>query len=373
MSLRKMKTTPERILIENTTMDRGGAETFIMNLYRSLDRERFQFDFVLHCDYRSSYEDEILSLGGRVFKLPPYVFFNERAYRKAYEEFFKTHPEYRIIHGHNVNSASVYLDVANRCGLKTIAHCHCSSNGSGPLAWIRDFKKRNLSEIAKYRFACSREAGLWAYGRNSSFRVIKNGIITERFIWNEDRRKETRNTLGIGPDTVVLGNVGRLQKEKNQSFAIKVFRDFHTHTPDSELIITGTGPLEKELRSLARSLDLEDSVLFTGVRSDVGDLLCAMDVFLFPSIFEGLPLTLIEAQCSGLPCVVSDTITDEVDITGLMRRISPSSPVGNWTDAIKESLSIPRQNRLETIRDAGFDISQTAAEMEQFYESLIGN
>jgi len=361
---------PERILIENTTMDRGGAETFIMNLYRSLDRSRFQFDFVLHCNYKSDYEEEILSLGGKIYKLPSYKFFNESSFRKTYEDFFKCHPEYRIIHGHNINSASVYLDVANRCGLNTISHCHCSSNGKGPAAWIRDFKRRNLSKIAKHRFACSIEAGKWAYGKDASFRVIKNGIITQNFTWDETRRFDTRKALGIGTDTIVLGNVGRLQKEKNQAFAIKVFSKFHSENPDSKLIITGTGPLDAELKNMTRSLGLDESVIFTGLRTDVGNLLCAMDVFLFPSIFEGLPLTLIEAQCSGLPCIVSDIITDEVDIAGLIRKVSLSSPIEKWTDAIMESLKTQREGKTEIIKKSGFDISQTATEMENFYDGL---
>ena len=360
----------ERILIVNTTMDRGGAETLIMNLYRSLDRNRFQFDFVLHCNYKSAYEDEILSLGGRIYRLPSYKFFNEHSFRKAFAGFFKCHPEYRIIHGHNINSTPIYLDVANSFGLETISHCHCSSNGSGPGAWIRDFKRRNLSKIAKYRFACSNEAGIWAYGKNTPFKVIKNGIITQRFIWDEIKRAETRASFGIGKDTVVLGNVGRLQKEKNQACAIRVFQKYHAKNPDSKLVIVGTGPLEKELKSLSRSFGLDDSVIFTGVRSDVGELLCAMDVFLFPSIFEGLPLTLVEAQCTGLPCVVSDIITDEVDVAGLTRKVPLSSSAEEWIQAIEAGIAIPREGKAETIKASGFDIAQTAAEMELFYEGL---
>ena len=363
-------TKPERILIENTTMDRGGAETFIMNLYRSLDRSRFQFDFVLHCNYKSDYEEEILSLGGKVYKLPSYKFFNEASFRKTYSAFFKSHPEYRIIHGHNINSASVYLDIANICGLSTIAHCHCSSNGKGPAAWIRDFKRRNLSKIAKYRFACSNEAGIWAYGKDASFKVIKNGIITQNFAWDETKRLNTRKALGIGADTIVLGNVGRLQKEKNQAFAIRVFSKLHSENPDSKLVIVGTGPLDAELKALTHSLGLDEFVIFTGLRTDVGNLLCAMDAFLFPSIFEGLPLTLIEAQCSGLPCIVSDIITDELDVTGLIRKVSLSSSVEKWTDIITESLKTPREGKTEIIKTSGFDISQTANEMENFYSEL---
>ena len=361
----------ERILIVNTTMDRGGAETLIMNLYRSLDRSRFQFDFVLHCDYKSAYEDEILSLGGKIYKLPPYRVFNESSFRKSFAEFFHNHPEYRIIHGHNINSASVYLDVANRFGLKTISHCHCSSNGKGPGAWIRDFKKRHLSEIAEYRFACSNEAGIWAYGENASFKVIKNGIITKRFLWDETKRAETRKALDIEENAIVLGNVGRLNKEKNQAFALKVFKKFQSVHPNSRFIITGTGPLENELKGLSQSLGLENSVIFTGIRSDVDSLLCSMDVFVFPSIFEGLPLTLIEAQCTGLPCVISDTITDEVDIAGLISKESLTSSIEEWTKAIEDSLEIPRQRKDDLVTASGFDIAQTASEMASFYGGLV--
>jgi glycosyltransferase involved in cell wall biosynthesis len=362
-----MKMDPVRVLMVNRTMDRGGAETLIMNLYRSIDRSKVQFDFLLHCNYKSAYEDEITSLGGRIYKIPHYNLINEISYRKHIRDFLKDHPEYRIIHGHNINSCPVYLDIARKAGLRTISHCHCTSNGSGPLAWVRDLRKMSLYRIAEFRFACSTEAGLWAYRNKADFRIIRNGISTAEFRNNPKARSEIRSELGISPSTFVLGHVGRLQKEKNHRFLIDTFSEFHKKHPDSKLMIVGEGALKQQLEEKTKSMGLEDSVIFTGMRTDVGRLLNAMDVFVFPSFFEGLPVTLVEAQCSGLPCIVSDHITTEVDATDLIRRLPLSASAGEWASEVEKSMEIKRTDRSEEVIKAGYEISSTASELQEFY------
>ena len=362
-----MKMDPVRVLMVNTTMDRGGAETLIMNLYRSMDRSRVQFDFLLHCNYKSAYEDEIRSLGGRIFKISPYKLYNESSYRREIRAFLKEHPEYKIIHGHNINSCPVYLDVARKAGLKTISHCHCTSNGSGPLAWIRDLRKRNLYRIAEHRFACSTEAGKWAYRNKADFEIIRNGISTSEFRFDSSLRNDVRTELKISPSAFVIGHVGRLQKEKNHSFLLDVFSGFHKTHPGSILLIVGEGVLEQQLKDKAEKLGLNNSVIFTGMRTDVGRLLNAMDIFVFPSLFEGLPVTLVEAQCSGLPCIVSDHITEEVDATDLITRLPLSSGPGVWAEEIEKTMKTKRTDRTAEIVRAGYEISDTASRLQEFY------
>lgn len=362
-----LRMEPVRVLINNTTMDRGGAETLIMNIYRKIDRTKIQFDFLLHCNYKSAYEDEITKLGGIIYKLPKYRLFNEISFRKALKRFFCSHPQYHIIHCHLMNSASIILDEAKKCGLHTIAHSHATTNGSGPQAWIRDFLHRNLYKIAEYRFACSKDAGNWLFRGRAPFTVIRNGIDTSKFSYNLDSRMMIRKDLNIGSNSVVLGNVGRLSKEKNQSFLLNFFSSFHKKHPDSVLIIVGTGSLLSQLQKKTEKLNLEKSVIFTGSRPDVEKLLCAMDVFVFPSLFEGLPVTLVEAQCSGLPCVTSDIITPEVEATDLLTRISLSDSTDTWIKQVENALSIKRENRSKDVEKAGYDIETTARELQDFY------
>ena len=365
-----LRMEPVRVLINNTTMDRGGAETLIMNVYREIDRTKVQFDFLLHCDYKSAYENEITSLGGLIYKLPKYRLFNEVPFRNALKKFFCSHPQYHIIHCHLMNSASIVLDEANKCGLHTIAHSHATTNGSGPQAWIRDFLHRNLYRIAEYRFACSTDAGNWLFRGKAPFTIIRNGVDTSKFIYNPELGMMTRKDLSIEPKTIVLGNVGRLSKEKNHSFLLDIFSVFHEKHPDSVLVIVGTGPLLSRLQTKAKRLNLLENIIFTGSRPDVEKMLCTMDVFVFPSLFEGLPVTLIEAQCSGLPCVISDIITTEIDATELLTRISLSDGVETWVKHIEEALSIKRESHSEDIKNYGYDIKTTARELQDFYLNL---
>lgn len=361
---------PVRILIENTTMNLGGAESLIMNIYRKIDRDRLQFDFILHCKEKSAFEDEILSLGGIVYKFPVFKVFNIISYRRAFRNFFKAHRDYKVIHGHAMNTAAIYLDEANKAGLHTIAHSHNTSNGKGPSAWIRDYFRRNLYKIAEYRLACSEEAGKWLFRNKVSFKVIKNGINTDNYIFNSASRKIIRDEFHISDSTIVLGNVGNLITSKNHSFLLEVFSQFVKKNKDSILLLIGSGPLRKDLEEKAIKLGIRKQVILTGARRDVNELLNAMDYFVFPSLFEGLPVTLVEAQCNGLPCIISDIISDEVIITDLVSKLPLKSGPDAWSEAIYQTPVSERKNMSEAIRSAGYDISETAKELQEFYLNL---
>lgn len=365
-----MNKEPVRVLIVSTTMDRGGAETLVMNVFRKLDRTRVMFDFVLHCNYRSAYEDEIESLGGIIYRLPFFRVYNEHSYRRAFREFFKAHPEYKTVHAHIDNSASVFLDEANRCGLHTIAHSHCTSNGKGPRAWIRNFYRKNLYRIAEYRFACSEDAGVWLYRNRAPFTVIRNGIDTEKFRYNDQARSEIRKELNIPENAVVLGHVGRFDPVKNHVFILQVFEELLKKHPDAYLVLAGDGPTMQGAVDAAKHAGLTDRVIFTGSRQDVYRLYSAFDVFVFPSIHEGLPLTLIEAQCSGLPCVVSSHLTDEFEITNLIKRVDLSLSPDVWAQNVESCLSAARTDNACVVAEKGYDIGFTARQLQDFYIKL---
>ena len=359
---------PIRVLVVSHCMDRNGAESLIMNIYRNLDRNKVQFDFLLHCNYRSAFEDEIESIGGRIFKISPYKIYNHFAYVKTLERFFSNHPEYRIVHGHLFNRIA-YLKVAKKLGLITIAHCHASTNGNGISAKIADYLHRNINRYSDYRFACSRQAGEWLYGEKASFTVIPNAIDTSIFKFNSEKRKLVRTDLGISECSMVIGHIGRFIQVKNHEFILRVFAAYKKIVPDSSLLLVGDGPLLNTVKEKTGILGLSDSVITTGARQDIPDLLCAMDCFIFPSLFEGLPVTLIEAQCSGLPCVIADHITDEAAVTDLFTRLSLSQNPESWAYKIAKNEN-KREPYSTVVMNAGYDIKKTSAELQAFYLKL---
>lgn len=360
---------PERILVVSFNMDRCGAETFIMNIYRALDRTKVQFDFLLHCSYKSDYEDEILSLGGRIYKVQPYKIYNRKSYDMELDRFFDSHPEYRIIHGHLYNRIE-YLAVAKKHGLITISHCHTTSNGKGIKGRIKDYLHRNINKVADYKFACSKESGLWLY-KNNDFKVIRNAIDTELFKFDKNRRESIRREFNISAKTIVLGHVGRFLPVKNHRFLLDVFSEYRKNNQNSMLMLVGEGPLLEDTKKYAKELNINDNVIFTGSRADVSSLLCAMDLFVFPSEHEGLPVTLVEAQSTGLTCVVPTHITEEIHVTDLLTKLELNSP-REWarTCNLLTERQIKRENYKEKVKESGFDIKQTARELQDFYLNL---
>ena len=363
---------PVRILQINYSMDLGGAETLIMNIYRNIDRSRIQFDFLLHCPAESAFEREITSLGGRVFRLPRYNVINKLSYERQLKSFLEKHPEYQIIHDHMMDSASETLRIAKRLGRKTIAHSHTAGVPFSLEEIIRFFFRRNLWRIADYRFACSEEAGKWLYRNKADFMILKNGIETNRYRFDERTRKQKREELGIPETAKVIGTVGRMVKYKNQTRLPYIMRRLTEMDNSSLMLLVGSGPLEAEIKDKAKTLGVSDRIIMTGPRKDVCDLLMAMDVFVLPSLFEGLGIALVEAQASGLPCVFTDSIPGDVNlIPDLIHRVSLSDPDVRWAEKI--SASRPMENREDAFRlvaESGYDIISSAKKLQDFYLSI---
>ena len=363
-----------RVLHVVGQMNYGGTEAFLMNLLRVIDREKYQFDFVEQTNEVCAHDKEIISLGSKIYRCPHIGLISLGKYRNWWSDFYKDHPEYKIIHGHSRGSAPIYLKEAEKAGRIAIAHCHNNSCGKGIKGIARYIWQLPLRHLGDYHFACSYDSGISQYGKNAQFEVIKNGIITEKFRWNPEIREKIRERCGFCNDDFVIGNVARFELQKNHRFLVKVFKAIHDRDERTKLMLIGTGTYEQEIRETVARLGIGDSVLFVGNRNDVYDYYQAMDAFLLPSLFEGLGIVNIEAQASGLTCFASDrVVASECKVTNLMHFIPLEHSPEEWAEEILSTISEqrPRTDYSEEIRNAGFDICDTAERLCGFYRKVL--
>ena len=362
---------PIRVLQCFGTMGRGGAETLIMNIYRNVDREKIQFDFVVHREKDAAYDEEIYDLGGKIYKIPKYRLSNHFEYKKAWHELFNNHDKWPIIHGHMYTTAAIYLKIAKKYGLITIAHSHNTSTGVGLTAIIKKLLQYPIKYNADFYFACSEAAGLWLYGENickkDTFFILNNAIETKKFVYDEEIRNKKRTELSV-KDKFVIGHIGSFMTQKNHKFLIELFEKVHSKNNNTALLLIGDGGLRLAIEEKVKNLGLSNKVIFTGFRSDIPDLLQAMDVFVFPSLYEGLGIVAVEAQATGLHCVVSDSVPKEAYITDLIEKASLKDSADAWADKIlKYANGYERFDTSKQIRKKGYDISETAKWLENFY------
>lgn len=367
---------PIRILQITGGMNMGGIENFIMNIYRNIDRSRVQFDFLIHQEEKQIFEDEIVSLGGKVYRIPSLGKVGHFKYLKELREFFNIHKEYKIVHSHYNTISGVILREAKRCGIKTrIAHSHTSYPKYRLIERIyKEYSRLLIRGNANKRFACSQKAGEWLYGINNEFEVINNGINPQEYLFNIKKRNEMRENLNLKTNDIVIGHVGRFSSEKNHSFLIDIFNELLKINKNYKLLLVGDGNTREEIEKKVQSLKLEDSVRFLGVRKDVKDILQGLDLFILPSVFEGLPVTLVEAQGAGLKCFISDSVTREIDLEcGLTEFISLNKSAQEWAKMIDKNKDYIRKNTLNELRSHGYDMTQNAKELENFYIELYKN
>lgn len=366
--------SPIRVLEVFGRMDRGGAEAMIMNLYRKMDRTKVQLDFMVHTEERCQFDDEIEKLGGHIYHVPRFKVHNYFSYRKAWKKFFKEHPEYRVVHGHMGATAAIYLHEANKAGCFTIAHSH----SAGKVESLKDVLYIILSSptrmVSKQFFGCSSEAGEARYGnkvvKGTNYMNFPNAIDLNRFEFHEEMRAKLRKELQLSPSQPLVIHVGRLTKAKNPEMILKVFREVVKQDTSSVCLWVGTGELEEKYRRQIKSIGLEGRIRMTGVRSDIPELLQAADVFLFPSLWEGLPVSVVEAQATGLPCVIADTISKEVQVSPLVEFHSLSDTPELWAERCLTLAGEHRSKRkspIDEIRAAGYDIDESVKWLEDYY------
>lgn len=413
------KRYPVRVLQVHGRINRGGAESRVMDLYREMDRDRIQFDFLVHDSPRGTgspapssdelmaqrkaqdYDEEILSMGGRIYALPrlslPPAGTDIFSYKRACRRFFEEHAdEWRVVQGHMTSTASVYLAEAKRAGIPvTVAHARSAGTDPGIKGAVTRFLRRDLADgsfsvkmpdgrevpAVDRLFACSKEAARAVFGGSPAV-ILPNAIHVEKFRFSADDREEARRELGA-QDARIIGHVGSFRYAKNHEFLIRAFRELRVLDEGKRdvLLLLGRGDTMEEMKRLVRELGLESSVVFAGVKSDVRRYYQAMDVFAFPSRYEGLPGSVMEAQASGLPCVVSDRIADEIDVTDLVHREGigtdkdSKEAQSKWADRMKELLdasavkdrSAASDAAVKRLAEAGFDVRRQAAMLERFY------
>lgn len=355
-----------RILHVVTIMNRGGIESMLMNLYRNIDREKIQFDFLVHRKEKGAFDDEIRELGGNIYYAPPINPFHHKKYLKALDVFFREH-RYKIVHSH-INALSMFvLRAAKKANINCrIAHSHTDRIEFDEKFFFKWYCKKQLKNFLTHRFACGEKAGKWLFG-NNNFTILNNAIDLYKFQFSKENNLLYRNQLGLG-NGFVLGHIGSFRKVKNHSFLIDIFSEIIKKQIDAKLILIGEGELKSEIKKKVNRLNLSDKVLFLGIRKDVQKLLNCMDVFIFPSIYEGLPVTLIEAQANGIIITASDSISKEAKITDLVQFFSLKKNAAFWAEEIlKYKNGYERIFYLTELQNAGYDIKETAKWLENFY------
>ncbi len=359
---------PIRILMVVPNMHRAGLETLIMNIYRNIDRTKVQFDFLVHYAARFDYDDEIESLGGVIHRFSVREDNNLFRYLRELKRFFRAHPEYKVVHGHMESFGFLYSRAAKKAGVPTIiAHSHNALIEPTLKGRIKSIMNKPWRRYANVLFACSDKAGRYMFGEKKPFTVINNGIRCEDFVYNPEIREEMRRELGVA-DKVVLGHIGRFDPQKNHTFLIDIFHTYHQTHANAVLLLIGEGQLQGQVRDKVHALGLEDCVRFLGVRADTARLYQAMDLFMLPSLFEGLPVVGVEAQSAGLPMLTSDAVTEEVKITDMVDMCSLSDPIETWCAKIDEMLATkPRRDTLDEMNRAGYNIKETAMWLQEYY------
>lgn len=365
---------PIRVLNLFTIMDRGGAETMVMNYYRHIDRTKVQFDFLVHREQRGAYDDEIETLGGRIYHLCPIYPQNFARYKRDLRGFFQAHPEYKIIHSHMSELGYFAFREAEQQGVPVrICHAHNAPHGFDAKMIVRTYFKKRMMPHLTHLFMCGEESGKWLYGEKnkSRFIMLNNAIDAASYTYDLSKREELRRQLGLA-DELVIGHVGRFNPQKNHPFLLDIFAALLKKESNAVLLLVGGGEGMSQIREKAQKLGIAEHVHFLGVRSDVADLMQAMDVFVFPSLYEGLPVTMVEAQAAGLPCIISDKVPPECILTeGLVDVMPLSASPGAWAEKILAKRAIPRTDRRAEIAAHGFDITTEAVKLQEFYLNTV--
>lgn len=361
---------PIRVLTVVNSLDRGGAETMIMNLYRRMDKSKVQYDFVINKNSECDYESEARALGARIYRLPRFTGLNFIECKRAWDTFWTEHPEYKIVHGHLASSAFIYLKSAKQHGRYTIIHSHTARFRLGIAGVLSALFNYPTRYIADQFFGCSTEAGRLRYGRrviaSDKYRNFNNAIDETLFRFNQKTREEYRERLHLDEKKVLI-HVGRFHEAKNHMFLLEIMAVLAKLSDEYRLILVGEGELRTQIENKIQELNLTDKVIMLGLRNDIPQLLCAGDFFVFPSLYEGLPCSVIEAVANGLPCLISDTISKEVCICDMVRQLPIDQGTAEWVETITSISDRERNIMTDVITKSGYNIDDTTAWLTDFY------
>ena len=365
----------KRVLCLISCMNTGGAKTFLMKIYRQIDKTKYQMDFGANIQQKGFYDNEITALGGKIYYIPSKSS-NVREFKKQLDELIRKE-KYEVVL-RITSSAAGFLDlkVAKKAGVKRCCvRSSNSSDGGSMLSVIAHRMGRLLyDKYVDVKIAPSDLAAKYTFGKKAydshEVNILHNAVDTSIFQYKESYRSKIRNELDIEKDAVVIGHVGRFYEQKNHIFLIKIFEEICKINKDALLLLVGDGPLEGSVREMIENRHLENRVIFLGVRSDIDQILSAMDVFVLPSLYEGMPNVVIEAQATGLPVILSDTITQEVNITGLVDFCSLSEVESVWAKKVLSKIGIKRESREQQFIKEQYDIQSVA---DQFIKIIFGD
>lgn len=371
----------KRVLHYVGIMNRGGMETLIMNLYRNINFSEFQFDFATHTDQKGDFDDEIHNRGGKIYSFPQFRK-DPKVYRSAWKNFFCEHAgEYEVFHFHTNSLANVVaLEEAQKAAIPIrIVHSHSTWANKGRLQWLNNalhrYHQSKLPKLATNLVACSTEAANWLYGgmsvKNLKVQLLKNGVDCEKFSYDESIRKRTRRALDITDEEILVGHIGKFIPVKNHTFLLDIIAAMANRNGNIRAILVGDGELKEQIIEKAKNLGIEDKVRFLGVRSDIPELLMAMDIYIMPSLYEGLPVSVVEVQATGLTSLLSDTISKEVKLKDNVYFASLSLTPEKWAENAMVLCKEERKTDNTSIEEAGFDIKRTVKEYEKMISGIL--
>ena len=364
---------PIKILQIFTVLNKGGAETNLMNYYRNMDKNEFQMDFLVHRE-NGFFEQEILNSGSKIYRLPPILPWKLKEYKRAVKDFFDQHSDYDIIHGQCSELGVFIYEEAKRRNIPVIiAHAHNNRmDRDKKLVFRLLWKKRMRKSINTY-FTCGKEAAENLFGKKlaSKSYQMNNAIEVENFKFNSSIRDSKRKELGADEFYNII-NIGRFNSQKNQLFLLDVLAEIIKKNTNYKLFLVGDGELKTQILEKIKKLKIERNVELQGIRNDIPEILQAMDVFLFPSLFEGLPVSLVEAQTTGIQCVISDGVPAEsILVKENVKVISLKENAEQWANKILEIKNFERKDVSDIIKQKGYDIKENAKKLEKKYRELV--
>lgn len=361
---------PIRVLNLFTIMDCGGAETMVMNYYRNINRDLVQFDFMVHRDKKGEYDDEIKSLGGKIYHMDPIYPNNFSHYKKQLSDFFTEHSEYKIIHSHMSELGYFAFKIAKEKGVPVrICHAHNAPNSFDIKMIMRNYFKHKMLPYDTHLFTCGLNAAKWLYGEKNQNRFIQlnNAIDTDKFLYNEKVENNIREKYNLG-NKFVVGHIGRFNRQKNHTFLIDVFSEICRMRSNSVLVLVGAGELEKDIKNYAIEKNVLDKIVFTGIIKNVNEVVQCFNAFVFPSLFEGLSVTVVENQAASNLCFISKEIPQECVISDKVIPISLKESPKVWAETVlKYTDSYKKVNMKNQIVEAKVDIKNNAKWLQEFY------